>query len=131
MRGNKSRSKRTLESIELADTIPESNEKTQCITLLYALFDKFGDEASKRKFKEVFSMTEIGKMIRDEAIKEGMKEGKAEGKSDILIRQLIKKFKSVPNEYKEKIKKLPEETIDIIATDIFEIEKIEDVEKYF
>ncbi|WP_102401383.1 DUF4351 domain-containing protein [Haloimpatiens massiliensis] len=80
-------------------------------------------------------MTEIGKMIRDEAIKEGIeegiKEGKAEGKSDILIRQLIKKFKSVPKEYKEKIKKLPEETIDIIATDIFEIEKIEDVENYF
>ena len=72
-------------------------------------------------------MTEIGRMIRDEAIKEGIKEGKAE----ILIKQLIKKFKSVPDEYKKKIKKLSEETIDIIATDIFDIEKIEDVEKYF
>ena len=27
--------------------------------------------------------------------------------------------------------KIPEETIDIIATDIFEIEKVEEIEKYF
>lgn len=72
-------------------------------------------------------MTEIGKMIRDE----GIKEGKAEGKDEILIKQLIKKFKAVPNEYKEKIKKMSEETIDVIATDIFEIEKVEDLERYF
>lgn len=80
-------------------------------------------------------MTEIGKMIREEAlqegIKEGIKEGKAEGKSEILIIQLIKKFKSIPEDYKGKIRKLPEETIDVIATDIFEIEKIKDLERYF
>lgn len=73
MRGKESRSKRALDSIELADKIPESNEKLQCLTLLYALFEKFGDEFSKKKFKEVVSMTEIGKMIRDEGIKEGEK----------------------------------------------------------
>lgn len=127
MAGKESRSKRALESIELADNIAESNEKLQCLTLLYALFDKFGDEISKQKFKEVFSMTDIGKMIRDEGIKEGEKKGKAE----ILIKMLIKKFKVVPDEYKEKIKKLPEEVIDIMATDIFELEKIDDLEKYF
>ena len=72
-------------------------------------------------------MTEIGKMIRDEGIKEGEKKGKAE----ILIKQLIKKFKSVPQGYKDKINNLPEDTIDVIATDIFDLEKIEDLEKYF
>lgn len=72
-------------------------------------------------------MTEIGKMIRDEGIKEGVMQGKA----DILIKQLIKKFKVVPDEYKEKIKKLPEETVDVMATDIFELEKIDDLENYF
>lgn len=72
-------------------------------------------------------MTGIGKMIRDEGIKEGEKKGK----SEILIKQLIKKFKVVPVEYKEKIKKMPAETIDVIATDIFELEKIDDLEKYF
>jgi len=131
MRSKKNKSDVTIESIELADRIPESNEKLQCLTLLYALFDKFGDEVSKKKFKEVVTMTEIGKMIREEGIKEGIKEGKAEGKSEILIKLLIKKFKSVSEEYKEKIRKLPEETIDVIATDIFDLGDIKDVEKYF
>jgi len=40
---------------------------------------------------------------------------------------LIKKFKCVPNDYKEKIKGLSEETLDVLATDIFDIEKIEDI----
>lgn len=131
MNGKDNRSKRTLYSIELADKIVESSEKTQCLTLLYALLEKFGDEFAKRKFKEVSSMTEIGKMIREDGIREGKAEGKAEGKSEILIKLLIKKFKIIPNEYREKIKSLPEDTIDIIATDIFEIEKLEDLKKYF
>jgi len=84
-------------------------------------------------------MTEIGRMIRDEGIKEGIKEGIVEGekrgekkgKAELLIKQLIKKFKCVPNDYKEKIKELSEETLDVIATDIFDIEKVEDIEKYF
>lgn len=35
------------------------------------------------------------------------------------------------NEYKEKIKVLPEETIELIATDIFELKSIEELEQYF
>ncbi|WP_315119157.1 DUF4351 domain-containing protein [uncultured Clostridium sp.] len=126
MRGKESRSKRTLDSIELAGKMPEGNEKLQCLSLLYALFDKFGDELSKIKFKELVSMTEIGKMLREDGIKEGMKEGKAE----ILIKQLIKKFKSIPEEYKQRIKTLDEETIDVIATDIFDIDNLDELKKY-
>ncbi len=44
---------------------------------------------------------------------------------------LMRKFKKVPNEYKEKIKSLPEETIELIATDIFELNSIEELEQYF
>lgn len=72
-------------------------------------------------------MTEIGRMIRDEAIKEG----EAEGKAEILIKILMKKFKFIPEEYKNKIKNLDEASIDVIATDIFEIEDLEDLLKYF
>jgi hypothetical protein len=36
MGSKENRSKRTLDSIELADKISESNEKLQCLTLLYA-----------------------------------------------------------------------------------------------
>ena len=135
MSGKESRGKRTIKSIELAEKIPEATEKLQCLTLLYALFDKFGDSDSKNKFMGVIGMTEIGRMLRDEGkaegIEEGKAEGKSEGKSEILIKQLIKKFKMLPSEYKESIKKLPEETIDVIATDIFDLENLQELEKYF
>lgn len=72
-------------------------------------------------------MTEIGKMIRED----GIKEGELRGKAEILIRQLSKKFKKVPEEYIVKLRKLPEYTIDLIATEIFDMEKIQDIEKYF
>lgn len=135
MRGNENRSKRTIDSIELAESIPNNKEKLQCLTILYALFEKFGDEESRERFREVFKMTEIGKMIMEEGKAkgraEGKIEGKAAGKTEILIKQLIKKFKGLPEGYKEKIKLLPEETIDVIATDIFDMESIEELEKYF
>lgn len=127
MSGKASRSERTLKSIDLADKLPEGTEKLQCLSMLYALFEKFGDKFSKERFKEDFEVTEIGKMI----IEEGEKRGEKKGKAEILIKQLIKKFKSLPDGYKEKIRDLPEETIEVIATDIFDIEKVEELEKYF
>lgn len=60
-----------------------------------------------------------------------MEKGREEGKSDLLIKLLIKKFKKLPDQYKEKIKLLPEETLEIIATDIFELNSIEELEQYF
>ncbi|MBK1809490.1 DUF4351 domain-containing protein [Clostridium sp. YIM B02505] len=122
-----SKSERTLEGIELANSIEDSEVKLKCLTLLYALFDKFGDKISKKRFKEVFSVTEIGKMIRDD----GKSEGKAEGKTEILIKLLNKKFKKLSQEYEERIKNLPSENIELIANDIFDLEKVEDLEKYF
>jgi predicted transposase YdaD len=123
-----------IKSIELASKIKENNNKLQCLSLLYALLEEFGDIKSKEKFKEVFSMTEIGKMIREEGIQEGIKKGilkgKLEGKSEILINQLIKKFKKVPNEYIEKIKTLSPNIIDILALEIFDMQDIKDLEKY-
>ncbi len=127
MRGKETRSDRTIKSIKLAEKISNSTEKLQCLTLLYALFDKFGDTNSKNKFMGVISMTEIGKMLKDE----GRAEGIAEGKAELVIKLLIKKFKNIPNVYKENIRKLSEETIDVIATDIFDIGSLEELEKYF
>ena len=37
--------------------------------LLYALFDKFGDDVSKKRFKEVVSMTDVGRMIYEEGMR--------------------------------------------------------------
>ena len=95
--------------------------------LFYALFDKFGDDSSKKKFKEVVSRTDVGKMIYEE----GMEEGIEKGKVDLLIRQLIKKFKIVPEDYEKQLMMLPQETIEIIGTEIFDMESIEELKKYF
>jgi hypothetical protein len=72
-------------------------------------------------------MTDVGEMIYEE----GMEEGLEKGKVDLLIRQLIKKFKIVPEYYKKQLMTLPQETIEIIGTEIFDIESIEELKKYF
>ena len=43
----------------------------------------------------------------------------------------MKKFKKLPTEYKEKIKKLPDESLDLIGMDIFEMGSVEELTKYF
>ncbi|MEQ8199553.1 MAG: DUF4351 domain-containing protein [Clostridiaceae bacterium] len=62
---------------------------------------------------------------------EGIVEGIAKGKAEVLIKQIIRKFKSVPQNFIDEIKSLPEDIIEKIATDIFDIDKLEDLEKYF
>jgi hypothetical protein len=52
MRTDKDKGDITIDCIELANGIPNGEEKTKSLTLLYALFDKFGDEKAKSKFKE-------------------------------------------------------------------------------
>ena len=59
------------------------------------------------------------------------KEGKGHGKSELLINLLITKFKKLPDDYKEKLMTLSEKTIDEIGIQIFEMESIEELKKYF
>lgn len=131
MSSEKSKSEIALESIEVAKNINNNKEKNNCLMLLYALFDKFGDDISKKRFKEVVSMTDVGRMIYEDGMEEGMEKGMEKGKTDLLIRQLIKKFKMVPDEYKKKLITLSQDTIEIIGTEIFDMESIEELKKYF
>lgn len=131
MKSKRDKSTQTINCIELADKIKNTEDKSKCTTLLYSLFEKFGYELSKKKFLEVISMTEIGKMIYEDGKSKGEEEGIIRGKAEVLIKQLAKKFKAIPEEYINKIKKLPEVVIETMATDIFDLEKVEDIEKYF
>jgi hypothetical protein len=126
MSSKKTKSELTLESIEVAKNIQDDNDKNNCLMLLYALFDKFGDDISKKRFKEVVSMTEVGRMIYEEGIEKGIEKGK-----EMLIKQLIKKFKIVPDEYKKKIMALPQDVIEVIGTEIFDINSLDELKKYF
>ena len=68
------------------------------------------------------------KFLATEKVK---KETEKESKSELLIKQLIKKFKILPDEYKNKLRNLPSKTIDDIGIDIFDLESVEDLKKYF
>lgn len=52
MRSTESKSSRAMKCIELAESIENSENKVRCLSMLYPLFEKFGDEDAKRKFKE-------------------------------------------------------------------------------
>ena len=71
-------------------------------------------------------MTEVGRMIYEEGIEKGIEKAK-----EMLIKQLIKKFKIVPEEYKKKIMELPQDVIEVIGTEIFDINSIDELKKYF
>ena len=72
-------------------------------------------------------MTELGRMLMEDGIKKGREEGKAE----VLIKQLIKKFGFLSEDYKNKIKNLSSDVMDIILLDIFEIKSLSELDKYF
>ena len=75
-------------------------------------------------------MTDVGKMIYEEGRAEGLEKGVNKGKADLLLKQLIKKFKVIPNDYKDKIMNLSQESIEVIGTEIFDMDSIEDLKKY-
>lgn len=88
---------------------------------------KFLDGKDLEKVNEEISMIKLGQMLIEDGIEKGIDKGKVE----LLIMQLLKKFKKVPNEYQEKIKEMPSQVLETIAIDIFDLEKIEDLERYF
>lgn len=134
MSSRENKSKQTIKSIELAEQMKDESTKLQCITLLYAFLEKFGDTESKKKFKEVFSMTELGKMIVEENIQKGLEEGLKQGKKQMLIKMCIKlltrKFGPLSKDVQNKIENSSNTILEIIVEDILDFEKLEDVFKY-
>ena len=127
MNNKSSKTERILDSLELANKIKDKENQMNSLALLYAFAEKFVDEENMKMIKEGFKMTELGKLLKQE----GFEEGKAEGKAEVLIKLLLKKFKKLPDGYIEKIMSLKSEVIETIATDIFEIDSVEDLKQYF
>lgn len=114
MRSEISKGTRAMNSLNLAKSIRDEKLRGDCVTLLYALFDKFADSELKKKFREVFTMTDIRRMIYEDGIREGEKLGEKrgeklgekKGKALSVIRLLTKKFGKLPQGYNEKIMEL-------------------------
>jgi len=69
--------------------------------------------------------------VEKRGIEKGIEKGINKGKAELLIKQLLKKFKNLPAEYENKIMNLPINTIDRIGMDIFDIDSVEELEEYF
>ena len=126
MGGKLTKAEKIIKSIRIVKS-SENEYKYDIESMLYAFADKFLSGKDLQKVKEEISMTELGRML----IEDGIEKGKTEGKTDLLIKMLVKKFKNVPNEYREKIKNLPQDTIEVIGMDIFEMNSINELDKYF
>lgn len=100
-------------------------------SILYAFANKFLSGKDLDRVREELKMTELGKSLIQEGIEKGRAQGKEEGKAELVFKLLMKKIKKLPDGYKEKIKSLSEDNLDTIAGDIFEINSIEELERYF
>lgn len=126
MGGKMNKLNKIIKSIKILKRI-DCKYKHDIESMIYAFADKFLEGKDLEKVKEELRMTDLGKML----VNDGIKQGKEEGKAELLIMQLLKRFKKIPEDYQNKIKGLSPAALEILATDIFELEKVEDLEKYF
>ena len=93
------------------------------------------DKNNREFLMDMMKRLELDKKLKEEGIEEGIERGIEagieRGKSEIIIKLLIKKFKKIPDDYINKIKKLSNDVLEVVATDIFDMEKVEELERYF
>jgi len=127
MGSKKSSDEVAIDAVELAKKIEDEDEKTYIIGALIGISDKFLTEEYKNKLKGAIRMTKIAEML----IQEGKAEGKAEGKVELIIKQLKKRFNKIPEFYVKRMYELNIDKLEKIGENIFDIKKIEDLDKYF
>ncbi len=109
--------------------MPEDKaDKIVAMTLVMA--DKFLSDKEISEIWGDYKMVRIFKYAEEQGKKEGKKEGKQEGMLELVEKLLLRKFKSVSDEYREKLKEQDKAKLEIIATEILEMEDIEELEDY-
>lgn len=88
---------------------------------------EIANRVSKQKGEEVMSIAE---KLREEGMEEGIEKGQGLGMAKLIEKQLFNKFKSIPEEYKEKLEKQDQEKLEVIGTKILEMDNIEELEEY-
>lgn len=109
---------------EIQDMAKTDSEIKEAMDVLYNI-------SSDEELRRLIDLRELAIMDEQNRLNSAKKEGIEQGKVELLIKQLIRKFKIIPDEYKDKIKFLSEENIELIATEIFDMKSIEDLKKYF
>ena len=86
---------------------------------------------NRNYIKDEILENEVSRMTKTLYDPEVEKRGIEKGKAELLIKLLIKKFKSLPEGYENKIMNLSIDNIDKIGMDIFDINSVEELEEYF
>jgi len=134
------------EKLLLKGWIKNTTTSNEIVNMNELVENIFNNNDNKEVEVMVSNASKIFIKLKSDAIKEGLNEGRKEGinegriegriegkiqgKSELLIKQLTKKFNGLSDYYAEKIRDLPEEAIELMATDIFDLEKVEDIKKY-
>lgn len=130
MKSEKEKNERVLEAIELAKRVKHEEEKNNCLALLYAFAEKFIDSEYMEKVKEAFRMTEIGKMLRDEAYEEGKKEGLCNSQN-MIIELLENKFDDIDVETLKMIKKIDDfDVLNLVMKKALKVDSIQKLKEY-
>ncbi|WP_240495847.1 DUF4351 domain-containing protein [Thermoanaerobacterium sp. PSU-2] len=89
----------------------------------------YADRLNEEQMKYVINNLKEAnfKIYTEEELKKSMEKGM----ENLVIRLLKKKFNDIPEEYIKLIEDADEKTLLQIADNIFEINKIEDLDKYF
>ena len=103
-----------------------SREIESIMAGIIVLVDKMLDESAINKIWEEISMLNVIKF----AEKKGLEEGIVRGTQDTILRLLLAKFKDLPGEYEEKIREQDEQSLNIIATKILEMKRLEELKDY-
>lgn len=134
MNSTKNKTDRIVEAITLSKSINDKENQNNSLALLYAFAEKFVNNDNMNKVKEVFQMTELGKLLKQEGIEEGIERGRKEGLRDGLVKTsiklLTKKFGILPDDIKNKIENSDTTVLEIIVDGILDFEKLEDIFKY-
>lgn len=105
---------------EIQNMAKTDSEIKEAMDVLYNI-------SSDEELRRLIDLRELAIMDEQNRLNGAKKEGKA----DLLIKLLIKKFKILPDEYRKKIEDMSEEAIEIIGVEIFDMESIEELKKYF
>ena len=66
----------------------------------------------------------------EKGLEKGLEKGQGLGMAKLIEKQLYNKFKSIPEEYKEKLEEQEPEKLEVIGTKILEMDNIEELEDY-
>jgi len=109
------------ESVELARQIPDKDIESFVLSGILAFTDKVINEKTRNHIKEVLSMTQVGKMLKDEGRIEGRIEGRTEERIELrneLAKEMLADGK--PDEEILKYSKISKERLAALKKELFQ-----------